>query len=376
MEFVAEFDGIPTRQLSQRPEGREIMSMRLLTHAEQVAVHLRAGISCGRWSGTMPGILALGRQLGVNHNTVDAALELLEGEGFLESRGKGRARRIVRQEPRVRQALRIGILLFEGAERMQAATSELRHRLVEAGHDAVFAAKTQQDLGMSVKRVARHIREHEVDAWVVSAAPREVLEWFAEQSFPTFAMFGRMAGLPVAGMSPRKAPALAAAMRRLAALGHRRIVLLTRGENNFERPSLFERAFLDELGALGIPAGPYHLPGWGNTREAFFDRLDALFRVTPPTALIICEPPQLIAAQLHLAQRGVLAPRDVSLVCDDPDPVFEWCRPSVAHIDWDVRPILHRIAQWADRIAEGKTDHRQSRSASRFVEGATIGPAA
>lgn len=352
------------------------MSIRLMTHAEQVAAHLHPEILSGRWGGVMPGIVALGKHLGVNHNTVDAALRLLEEEGVLEHQGSGRPRRIVTRDVRVRQALRIGILLFERAERRHAGAVELLHQLLEAGHVVAFADKTQQDLGMSVKRIARAVAEHEADAWVVSAAPHEVLAWFAGQASPTFAMFGRMAGLPVAGMSPRKAPALIEGMRRLRMLGHRRIVLLTRGDDKFENPSLFERAFLDELSASGIAPGSYHLPSWGNTRDGFFRRLDSLFHVSPPTALIVCEPALFIAAQQYLAQRGILSPRDVSLMCDDPSPLFEWCEPSVAHIDWDERPIIHRILRWAGHVAEGKKDHRQSRSKSRFVDGGTIGPVA
>lgn len=368
---VFPFDNRPNIQIVVE----NLMSIRLMTHAEQVAAHLRPEILRGRWGGSMPGIVALGKQLGVNHNTVDAALGLLEEEGVLENQGSGRPRRIVVRHMPVRHALRIRILLFDAADRRHASSVELLHQLLEAGHNAAFAGRTLEDLRMNVKRIARHVAEHEADAWIVCAASREVLAWFAEQAMPTFAMFGRMAGLPVAGMSPRKAPALAAGMRRLADLGHWRICLLTRGTNRFEHPSLFERAFLDELIALGITPGPYHLPDWDETREGIQRCLDSLFRVTPPTALIVCEPPLFIAVQQHLAHKGILSPRDVSLLCDDPDPAFQWCEPTIAHIDWDERPILQRIMQWAGHVAVGKTDHRQSRSKSRFIHGGTIGPA-
>lgn len=351
------------------------MPLQLYSHAEQVAAHLRGELQRGRWSGVLPGILKLGRELGVNHNTIDAALRLLEGEGLLVPQGNGRPRRIVMPGDSPRPALRVRILLFEPVERSMVYTVELLHQLLEAGHVAAFAGKTQQELGMDAKRIARHVREHEADAWVVCAANRDVLEWFARQELPTFAMFGRMAGLPVAGMSPRKGPALAIGLRRLVDLGHRKIVMMTRGVGKFTSPSLFEQAFLNELSALGITPGSYHLPDWENTREDFHRCLDSLFRLTPPTALIVCEPALFIAAQQHLAQRGVLSPRDVSLICDDPDPVFFWCEPTIAHIRWDELPIVHRVVRWAENIAQGKEDRRQSRSKSQFVEGGTVGPA-
>jgi DNA-binding LacI/PurR family transcriptional regulator len=98
------------------------------------------------------------------------------------------------------------------------------------------------------------------------------------------------------------------------------------------------------------------------------------FSNLPPTAMIISEAPLLIAAQQHLARRGILAPRDVSLVCDDADIAFSWCEPLVSHIRWDSRPVVNRMVQWVDNVARGKEDRRQSLIQAEFVEGGTVGP--
>ena len=42
------------------------MALHFLSHAQQLAKHLRSKILQGKWSGTMPGILLLERELGVN----------------------------------------------------------------------------------------------------------------------------------------------------------------------------------------------------------------------------------------------------------------------------------------------------------------------
>lgn len=110
-----------------------------------------------------------------------------------------------------------------------------------------------------------------------------------------------------------------------------------------------ERAFLEELESPGIRTGPYNLPDWKNDMEDFHRCLDSLFRHTPPTALLIDGMLLFIATQQHLAQLGIIAPRDVSLVCHDPDPAFAWCQPKVAHIEWDSRPSVSRMTRWADR---------------------------
>jgi DNA-binding GntR family transcriptional regulator len=60
-------------------------SITLLTAVEQVAEHLRQVLLREGLSGTMPGVLPLAADLGVNHKTVKAALKQLEKEGWGQS---------------------------------------------------------------------------------------------------------------------------------------------------------------------------------------------------------------------------------------------------------------------------------------------------
>jgi DNA-binding GntR family transcriptional regulator len=83
------------------------MALHFLSHAQQLAAHLRSEILQGKWSDSMPGILLLEKELGVNRNTIDAALKLLEKEGLLKGQGAGRKRRIVLQENHTTPALQV-----------------------------------------------------------------------------------------------------------------------------------------------------------------------------------------------------------------------------------------------------------------------------
>jgi LacI family transcriptional regulator len=215
----------------------------------------------------------------------------------------------------------------------------------------------------------------EADAWVVCGGPRELLEWFAARDTPAFALFGRRGGLPLAGTGPDKPSTYATAVRHLLGLGHRRIVLLTRSARRLPQPGAPERAFLDALRTAGIAPGPYHLPDWEETPAGFHACLGELFRVTPPTALIVDEVGFFFATQQFLARRGRRVPEDVSLVCTDADPHFDWCRPSIAHIRWDSAPVIRRIVNWVANVNRGKADLRQTYTPAEFVPGGTIGPA-
>jgi DNA-binding LacI/PurR family transcriptional regulator len=271
--------------------------------------------------------------------------------------------------------LRIAILLYESDDRKVDYLLDLLYQLKEAGHSAFFTSKTLVDLNMDAKKVAEFVGKNEADAWVVVAGSRPVLEWFATQSFPVFGLFGRMVSLPIASTSPMKTEALRTAVQRLVALGHRRIVFLTRGERRKPVPGFLEQAFLDELEAQGITTGPYNLPDWEETRVGFSKALDALFQHTPPTALLMDTSLLTIAALQHFTKLGIQSPRDVSLISMDPDPGYAWCHPVISHIAYDSEPWLRHIARWANNVARGKDDHSKSSPPATFVEGGTSGAA-
>lgn len=323
----------------------------------------------------MPGKDRLARELEVSPRTVERALKLLENEKVLEAQGLGKRRRVVAPDAgsEVRPLL-VRILAYERSDEDLLHHIHLQGELQRAGHTARFATKSLQDLGMDVKRVAHFVEKTAADAWVVCSGSRPVLEWFAQQPVPAFAFFGSSSGIRIAGMVPRKNPALGEAVQRLTQLGHRRIVMLAHEDRLKPFPARFEQAFLDELAARGIPVGPYNLPLWKDTKEGFHRCLDTLFEHTPPTALIIAEPMLFHAARDHLAQQGRVAPRDVSLICDDPDVTFGWCHPAVSHIAWDHRPLARRVRSWTKNVSSGKSDYKQSFTLAKFVEGGTIGP--
>ncbi len=188
-------------------------------------------------------------------------------------------------------------------------------------------------------------------------------------------MYGRFNDLPMAAVIPAKIPSLLTAVRRLIDLGHKRIVMLAREERRKPVLARPEQAFIDELEAAGIMTSEYNLPDWEETSDGLSHRLDQLFRFSPPTAMIIEEAPIFIAVRTYLADQGITAPRDISLLNDDTNLSFAWSKPAVSHIRWDYRPVVNRVVRWAKNVAAAKEDLRQIGTKSEFIEGGTIGPA-
>lgn len=341
----------------------------------QLAEHLRREIVEGRLQGMMPGVLRLAADSGVHQSTVARALRELERQGLLVSRGPGR-RRLIRIPAGSRPAvgLRVGVLLHERRDRDQPCQLKLAHRLRECGHSPQIAGRSLVELGTDEARIGSVVHATKADAWIIVGGSRKVLRWFSERPEPAFALFGRMRRQPLGGAGVEKAPAFVAVSRRLLALGHRRSVYLTPAPKTPGNPGRLIDAFLGELRGAGIATGSYNVPDWQPTPGGLRRCIDALFAATPPTALLIDGAPLFTAVLQHLARHGVHAPEHVSLACTDPDPGFEWFEPSVAHIHWDVDPIVRRAVRWVNHVADGRKETGKSLFKARFVDAGTIGP--
>ena len=352
---------------------------RRLSLVEQTATHLREGLRAGRWRGQLPGVVRLAADLGVSINTLRPALRTVEAEGLVMLGANGRSRHVPARVSNRKRPLRIGILLFDSLAKEAGQSLELflglHHALEAAGFTVFFSKESQCGLNHSVKRIARYVQGARADAWVVGAGSRPVLEWFASQPLPALALFGRRAGLPMAGVGPDKLPALLDATRRLIALGHRRIVYVCRRIHRLPEPSPLARALLTELSAQGCAAGErFVLPDWEETPAGLHTLFATLFHTTPPTALFLDETPIVLAAQQFLARRRLRVPDEVSIIAEDADACFQWCEPTLAHIVWRNPPVIRRIEQWANALSEHQTDIRQITFPAEFIPGGTIGP--
>lgn len=321
----------------------------------------------------MPGSKTLAAELGVNHKTVNAAVSLLEKEGILIPQGTGKPRRIVLPTNSQPPALRVAIFPFAQTDSQIHYIVSLQHKLIEEGHNCTMMSTSLIELDMDPKKIGRLVKKTQADAWIVVAASREVLEWFAKQPFPTFAMFGNLGDIPLPRARPDKGPAIIMATNRLIGLGHKRIVWIIRRENLTPEPRPILKQFLQHLEDNGIPSGRYNLPVWDDSPEGLQQCLEALFQHTPPTALLIDEAFIYYVVQQFLAKRGLVAPRDISLICHAPDPTFLWCNPKVSHINYDSSEWIRRALDWSRNIAHGKEDLKQTNSKCAFFEGETIG---
>ena len=323
----------------------------------------------------MPGIKYLVQTLGVNSRALTDAMKQLEKEGLLIGQGPRRQRLIVLPKNHKRPSLHIKLLLYEPYSQLVDYLLDLMHRLRELGHIVSIASKTQMDIGMNTSKLERYVKKTNADAWIIMSGSKHVLQWFSEHKIPTFAIFGRMNQLQIAGAKLAKKEALIIAINRLYALGHRRMVMLCHEDRRKPHPGAHEQVFLDELESLGIKTSTYNLPDFSSNSANFHQMLQTLFLHTPPTALLVDTSQLFNAAHQFLAQQKLRVPQDVSMLCADPDPSFEWSSPEITHIQWSPDPVIRHILRWAKNISQKKMDIRQKINPAKFIEAGTIGPA-
>ncbi len=350
------------------------MSFKILAPSEQVAIHLRGLLLKGRWTGELPGTPTLSAELDVDRKTIMAALKTLEREGLVQPQGPGRPCLIHPPQKKPNSHLNIRLIPYESSNHQSPMILKFMNLIEESQHHISMTSSSLTELGMDVSKVARMVESNPADAWILVSASREVLQWFVDQRLPAFAVFGRRRQVPIASTGPDKVAAMRAALAKLIALGHRRIVYLVREERRIPSPGHLETEFLKSLQTHGITPGAYHLPQWQDRPDSFRECLLRLFQHTPPTALFLDVPLLYFAAQQQLAQMNIVSPRDVSLICCDHHPFFDWSRPTVAHIRWDMRAVIGQIVYWVNQLGRGIHETKPTFTHAEFIEGGTIGP--
>lgn len=347
---------------------------RPLSTSDQLAQHLRNEIQKGTLSGLLPGVKQLVQSLGANSVAVTKAIRQLERDGLVTPQGDRRSRLINRTARSGKSSLKIGMLYYDATIEGRQDVLSIKQGLTHAGHTVITAPKSMLEMEMNIRRTARLVESMGADAWVIFAGSIEILEWFEQLGLPAFALHGRLNKVALAGMGVRKMPVMAALIDKLAAFGHSRIVMLAREERRKPHSGALERFFIEQLESRGIPTGPYNIPDWDDSPEGLEKVINSLFQYTPPTALIVGDSMLLHAVQVHLAQKGILAPKHISLFCNDLEQSFAWTRPEISHIRWDHRPTIRRVIQWANHVTRGKEDRKKSYVKATLYEGGTIGP--
>lgn len=339
-------------------------SVRRQLTADQTVSHLRDGILRGKWAGELLGTLAMAQHLGVSKDAVREAFVRLETEGLILSQGPGKPRLVKQGLKRSRKrAFRVGILLNRPPEEesleMQQFILSLQYHLRDGGYEFHVAPRTLSSMVGNQSALEALVAKNPADGWVVICADRGVLEWFCAQGIFTFAYGGRNFELPIATFGVNYTAGMAGLTRLLLEMGHRRISMLVPPDWKEPDPNRIVSAFLHELKCVSPSHSSYFLPPWDFDPQSFNERLEQLFRISPPSTLIIDAASRVGPVLAFLANRRIRVPEDISLFCMARESSLEWFRPKIAHFSYDLGRPIDRIIQWLNLAEKGEQDTTQ-----------------
>ena len=300
---------------------------------EQAAEWLRQGIRDGRWGASVPGVPSLSKECGVAEKTMRQAVLLLEREGTLVNAGGGRRRMVAAAGvgPGMARSLRVGVLLRDRLdsedESFQICMRQAQSEVEGLGHVWMVLPKTQAELKHDNERVMKLMERTAVDAWLVVACSRRLLEWVAHRPQPACRDWRRVYEHGESGR--RRQPYLPGAP------GHHPAACRPRAPaHRIPAAALCPRRrgadWHDEVPGGGV-GGPWHpgrqgtiFPDWEETPAGLQAQLAAMFRVSPPTAIFSTQPVWMVGILAFLTRKGLRVPEDVSLVCGSDASFLHW----------------------------------------------------
>ena len=349
---------------------------------DMVYTALRGEISVGRWARRLPGTRVLALRLGVSAPTVGAALDRLVAEGLLESGGPRRAYRLTEHaranasagaRPRRRELV---ILTHEDVGHLVENTRQLLESLMGRVAGKGWLVRHQVLDFLHVKRPQktwdRQIGVVEGTKIIAVYGSVSLAEWATRRKIPMLFLGGSIGGFPVPFVGVSSSRMTEEALARLTALGHRRIVLPL-----CDRTVEFKRRLKELTQAAVEQVGDTYVPGYHNP-ESNHGAPDTLRRILTrvfagqgPTALVLLDWNEVVAAYCFLTERGLRVPRDVSLVMLSDVAAAKWFHPELCRFRYPQKKIVSEMLKWLEgRPGSG----RSAALAGIWVAGASMGP--
>jgi len=207
---------------------------------------------------------------------------------------------------------------------------------------------------------------------------RPMITSIAEERFPSIVIAERFDEPQVNFLRADSYPSSRRAIEHLIGLGHRRIGLAVHNVPDGDHADR-RCGYLDALSAAGLafdPALVMELPAGFSAGEQVLDAMLGL--QDPVTAIFATNPMTTLGIMRRAQERGLVVPRDLSLVGVDDSDVRLHVWPRLTAVTQDASALGLEAAQWLTRvIAKGQRDAVCRRTiATAFEVNGTTGPVA
>ncbi len=348
--------------------------------SEKIAAKLRAEVIAGKWVDTaLPSERELAGKYGVARLTARKSLQKLCAEQLLESR-PGRGYFMVPGVTALQPSPGGRTVLFFFIDRTgnkvldPLDTAIVNGASAEARRRGVDIYSTCQEPAV-FRRIIRERKRKDLRGVLLDWAREDLAEFMLEENVPFVVVEDDLEGLPVSAVIQDNAIGVKLALEHIAERGHRRIGLVM-GSRESVHPAQRLSGYREFMLRAGLELRPELIareaPGLGDGGMPAAALLDLPER---PTAIFIANRGCLPGVRQEMTARGLVCPRDVSLVVwgerelleadDDPN--------DVTFIHWD-REEMGRLAMLAleDRIRNGTTDRMVVRIEPQLVDRGSV----
>lgn len=329
---------------------RELLSV-------QTCAILRRGILTGRWCQRLPGERTLCRELQVSRWTLRHALASLQRERLLRiEQGRPVAILGARKGEECRAGdWKVGCILPEPLWRLRPFVGlwvdALRGLVQERGGQLVVHDGVRYYRGRSGAALADLTERSPHHAWLLVLSNRSMQRWFHQSGLPVVVAGSRFCEVPLPSVDLDYRAVARHAVGVFLGQGHRRIAWLTshRGHAGILAS---ERGWREALG-VGEPAVELAVEYHDGSPDDIRRKLDRLLgRAAPPTALFVQQSNAWLTAFGHLAQRGCLVPRDLSVIVAEDEPYLARLVPEPARYVASPEIFARRIASLLQQLRE------------------------
>jgi DNA-binding transcriptional regulator YhcF (GntR family) len=363
---------------------RRVKRLERIPAAARLADLLRAELEGGRWPGRLPGTRLLASESGVSQPVAAEALRLLARQGLVVRSGDRKAYTNARDAPalavgsRSKQPLRRAVILTHVElgnlpYSTRLVIEQTRSLLVKRGWELEIITFDF----LHAKRPRRawdHLVPMDPAIPLVAVFGRQAIgEWSLKRGLRMAFLGGLRGDLPLPMIAVKSSLLAEEAIRRLTELGHRRIIMPL-----CDRPPSFAASMKDamEKGLRGAgvryvpsyhtPESPYQQP------EVVWRMMEACFRRSVPTALVILDWKEFVTISCLLAERGLRVPHDVSVVLLNESMEADWFVPKITCFRFPTLRLAKALAAWV----EGKlADETQCVMGADFDdEGGSLAP--
>jgi LacI family transcriptional regulator len=208
---------------------------------------------------------------------------------------------------------------------------------------------------------------------------RAMITSIAEEKFPSIVIAERFEEPQVNFLRADSYPSSRRAVEHLIALGHHRIGLAMHNVADSDHADR-RRGYTDALAAAGLTLDPslvMELPSGFSAGEQVLDAMLGL--PEPVTAIFATNPMTTLGIMRRAQERGILVPRDLSLVGVDDSDVRLHVWPRLSAVTQDASALGLEAAHWLTTvIARGdrETVCRRTIATTFEVNGTTAPPAA